>query len=252
MNRNVGDGLGLAAGIAELRVAGHADRLGLLQRPDNVRRISRTRHGNKDVALARQHRQLQRKHLIVAFVVGQTGNHRGIGRERMHAQSRPRGLRQRIQKIVGEVIGVSATAAVAGKEHLPPGLPAIEQFIGQALDRSPVKPFQRGVQTGGVIAEKPGRRGECAWVHFTTSLSIHFRLYQRSSFLSCPCEYMPMISLMASSTVFFGRKPVASNRSELTWLLRGSLGGVTMMSALTYFATKLAMSRIEMFSKPAL
>src|SRR4030088_1151801 len=113
------------------------------------------------------------------------------------------------------MIGVAATAAVAGKENLPPGLPAIEQFIGQTLDRSPVEAFQDSAQTGGIIAEKSGRGRKCACFHFTTSFSIHFRLYQRSSSLSWPCEYMPMISLMASSTVFCGRKPVASKRSEL-------------------------------------
>src|SRR6266446_949950 len=134
----------------------------------------------------------------------------------MNAQSRAWRLRQRIKKVVCEMVGVSATAAVACKENLPPGLPAIEQIISQALDRSPVERSQHRTQTGGIITEKSSRSRECACVHFTTSFSIHFRLYQRSSFLSCPCEYMPMISLMASSTVFLGRKPVASNRSELT------------------------------------
>src|SRR6201992_4362212 len=133
----------------------------------------------------------------------------------MHAQARSRGLRQRIQEIVGEMIGVAAAAAIAGEEDLPAGLPAIQQLIGQTLDRSPVEAFQQSAQTVGIVAEKPGGGRECACVHFTTSFSIHFRLYQRSSFLSWPCEYMPMISLMASSTVFCGRKPVASKRSEL-------------------------------------
>src|SRR4030088_2976220 len=99
------------------------------------------------------------------------------------------------------MVGVSAATAIAGKENLPPCLPAIEQVIGQALHRSPIEPCQHGAQTSGIISEESGRRSECACVHFTTSFSIHFRLYQRSSFLSCPCEYMPIISLMASSTV---------------------------------------------------
>src|SRR5882762_7271691 len=133
----------------------------------------------------------------------------------MHAQARARGLRQRIEKIIGEVIGVAAAAAIAGKENLPTGLPAIEQLIGQTLDRRPVEAFQESAETARIIAEKLGGGRERACVHFATSLSIHLRLYQRSSSLSCPCEYIPMISLMASSTVFFGRKPVASNRSEL-------------------------------------
>src|SRR6266849_5198266 len=110
------------------------------------------------------------------------------------------------------MIGVSAAAAVAGKEDLPAGLPAVAQIVSKALDGGPVEPFQCGGQTPGIIAEKLGWGRECVRIHFTISFSIHFRLYQRSSFLSCPCAYMPMISLMASSTVFLGRKPVASNR----------------------------------------
>src|SRR5438105_14601569 len=52
--------------------------------------------------------------------------------------------------------------------------------------------------------------------------------------------------------VFLGRKPVASNRSELMRSLRGSFEGVTMMSALTCFAAILASSRMEMLSQPEL
>src|SRR5438477_303312 len=87
MDRNVGDRLGLAAGIAKHRVTGHADRLGLFQRLEDVRRISGTRKSDQDGALARQHGELQRKYLLVTFVVSKTGNNGWIGRKRMDAKS---------------------------------------------------------------------------------------------------------------------------------------------------------------------
>src|SRR6266700_5023249 len=134
----------------------------------------------------------------------------------MNTQSRSRGFRQRVEEVVGEVVGVAAAAAIAGKEDLTTGLPAIAQIVGEAFDRCPVEAFQRRAEALGIIGEKLAGGRECERVHFTTSFSIHFRLYQRSSFLSWPCEYIPISSLMASSTDFFGRKPVASSRSELT------------------------------------
>src|SRR2546428_180774 len=111
-----------------------------LRRQEVGKRCARKRECNQDVTFARQYGKLQRKSLIIAFVIGETRNNGGIGGKRMNAQSRARGLRKLIKKIVCEVIGVSATAAVAGKENLPPGLPAIEQLIGETLDRSPAKP----------------------------------------------------------------------------------------------------------------
>src|SRR6266404_7204386 len=114
------------------------------------------------------------------------------------------------------MVGVPSASAIADKEHLAPGLPAISQLIGESFDRRPVEGVQGSGQTPGIVAEKLGRCRKRQSVHFISSLSIHFRLYQRSSSLSCPCEYMPIISVMASSTVFFGRKPVANRRSELT------------------------------------
>src|SRR5262245_50018148 len=134
----------------------------------------------------------------------------------MHAQAGAARLRQRIEEIVGEMVGVAAAAAIAGKEHLPAGLPAVAQVVGQAFDRAPIEALQRRAQAVGIVREQLAGCLESERVHFTTSFSIHFRLYQRSSFFSWPCEYIPMISLIASSTVFFGRNPVASRRSELT------------------------------------
>src|SRR5262249_37368807 len=167
-------------------------------------------------ALARQHRELQREHLVIALVIGEAGDHGRIGRQRVHAQTGAARLRQRIKEIVGEMVGVAAATAIAAEEHLTAGLPAVAQVVGKAFDRAPVEALQRRAEAVGIVAEKLAWCLESERVHFTTSFSIHFRLYQRSSFLSWPCEYMPMISLIASSTVFFGRKPVASSRSELT------------------------------------
>src|SRR5215475_7466698 len=125
-------------------------------------------------------------------------------------------LRQGVEEIIGEVIGVAATAAIAGQENLAAGPPAIEQVMGETLDRRPVKPAQCGAEPLGVVGEQRRRQCKRRRTHFSTSRSIHFRLYQRSSFFNRPCEYIPIISVMASSTVFFGRKPVARSRSELT------------------------------------
>src|SRR5262249_15457111 len=117
-----------------------------------------------------------------------------------------------------EMVGVATAAAIAGEEHLPAGVPAIQEVVGELLDRRPVEFAERGAEALRIVAEQGRRFGErcCGGRHLTTSRSIHFRLYQRSSFFRRPCEYMPIISVMASSTVFFGRKPVASRRSELT------------------------------------
>src|SRR3954454_23209122 len=134
----------------------------------------------------------------------------------MHAQARARHLRQRIQEVVGEMVGVAAAAAIAAEEHLPAALPAVTELVGELFDRRPIEALQNVTEAAGGGGEEGTRSLESKHVHFMTSFSIHFRLYQRSSFLSCPCEYIPMISLIASSTVFFGRKPVASSRSELT------------------------------------
>src|SRR6185369_1177154 len=102
--------------------------------------------------------------------------------------------------------GIAGAAAVAGKKHLPPVLPAVAQFGRETLDRRPIEPAKRSRQPLRVSREVLRRRRSL--VHRTTVFSIHLRLYQRSSFDRRPCEYMPISSLMASSTVFFGRKPV--------------------------------------------
>jgi hypothetical protein len=47
-------------------------------------------------------------------------SHFGRGRQRAHPQPRAERFRQRIEEIVGEVVGVDAAAAIAGKEQLSP------------------------------------------------------------------------------------------------------------------------------------
>src|ERR1700722_730450 len=102
----------------------------------------------------------------------------------MHPYPRAPRLRQWIKEIICKVIGVAAAAAIAGQKHLSPSVPAIEEIMRKPFDRRPIKLPQRHAESFRIVAEHGRRLRERGGVHFKTSLSIHLRLYQRSSFFS--------------------------------------------------------------------
>src|SRR3984893_7253305 len=217
VNRYICERFGLATRVAEHRIAGHADAPRLLQRLEDAGRVAAARARDQHIAFPRQHGELVGENIFVTLVVAEAGQYGGIGAQRVCADARPPGFRERMEKTVGEVIGAAGAATIAGEEHLPPGPPAVEQVLAEKLDRLPVERLESPRQPSYVILEVRNRRvGGDSGAHLSTSFCIHFRLYQRSSSFRAPWLYMPTISLIASSTVLRGLKPVASRRSELT------------------------------------
>src|SRR3954470_7074675 len=133
----------------------------------------------------------------------------------MHLESRAEGLRDAVEEIVGEMHGVAGAAAVAAEEHLAAVFPALKQIVAERLDSLPRGFSEHVTQARGIAREMHLRRHRLR-LHRTTSRCIHFRLWNRSSSFSSPLRNLCTSSLIASSTVFFGRKPMASRRSELT------------------------------------
>ena len=131
---HVGERLGLAAAVAEHRIAAHAHSFGLLERFDDVRRIAAARERDQYVALCRLHRELHGEDLIVTAVVAKACEDRTIRRKRMHFQSGSEGLRNAVEEIVCEMHGIARATAITAQKNLATMLPALEKLACQFLN----------------------------------------------------------------------------------------------------------------------
>src|SRR3546814_20152982 len=75
---------------------------------------------------------LQRKYLLVPFVVGEARQYRGISGQRVNPKPRAWMLRYAVEKIVGQVHGITGAPAVAHQDYLPVGVPAVAEILCQS------------------------------------------------------------------------------------------------------------------------
>src|SRR5580692_8418745 len=101
-------GAGRGAGEAD---GGDADLARGAQRGEHVRRLTRGRDGDEQVATAAEAAQLALEYLVVAVIVADRSEYRGVGGERdcgerMTVEAQPR------EKLACDVLRVSRAAAV--------------------------------------------------------------------------------------------------------------------------------------------
>src|SRR6201999_2498415 len=85
---HIAHGLGLAAIKSKNRETFHPHDPRLFDGAQNIARISAPGESDQHIIPASVYRQLSRENLVIAFVIGQTTDHGGIGRKRMHANAK--------------------------------------------------------------------------------------------------------------------------------------------------------------------
>src|ERR1700747_684577 len=116
MDRNIAHGLGLAAVKSKNRETLHSHDPRLFEGAQDIPRIPAAGESDQNITPASVYRQLGRKNLVIAFVVGETADYGGIGWKRVHANAQSLLLRPRVQKIIGQVYGVARATTVACEE----------------------------------------------------------------------------------------------------------------------------------------
>ena len=135
VNRHLRQLQAAAAGEGQDREGADLHGGGGLQGTHHIGGIAAAGKHDQQITRPALHLQLVGVDVGVARVVGQAGDHAGIGGQRIHPQPRQRGARaagaRAVVEVVGHVHGVGRTAAVAADEHLTPIDPGLAQLVGQ-------------------------------------------------------------------------------------------------------------------------
>ena len=99
------------------------------------------------------HGQLQRENAVIALVIGEAGENRGIGGQGLDAAGPSPALRHGVEEIIGEMHGVAGAAAIARDKYPAPFAPALLELGGELRERGAIQSFNDARQPHPVVTE---------------------------------------------------------------------------------------------------
>ena len=121
--------------------------------PQHVRRVAAGRDRDRDVAGAAERLHLAREDLVVAVVVGDGGERRGVGGERDRRQRAPL-ARHATDELGGDVLRVGRAAAVAEEQQLVPAAEGVRDEVDRSLEVGRVLGEEDALRVHAVVEER--------------------------------------------------------------------------------------------------